>query len=393
MNLSFENFICYDDKLWFTDIETNEFYYYDLKEKETVFICEIAEELGYKQRLFGSIIQYDNSMYLIPFEAEYMYKVDLHTRTYKQIDIVDHKNERKGDVHYLKFLSAHICENKIYMIPVAYPAIVEFDCVTEEVAYYDGWVKFIDKYYLFDDAAFFRKSLLLDKKIYAPLCAGNAVMVFNIESKQSVFKVIGSKKCSFSGICQMGDNFWLSPRRNGPIVKWNEKSNISEEYSSSVCEEKRGIGFSDIFCFDNKLLIVPIMGKTLYEINCATGKVLYYINDLFQEYNDFDFTIYKKELYLSAIYAKCLMVINPINNKINYQNISLDDKYYEKRRKKKSFTYHVLHDFCTANERVLEDDYENALQEYIYYSQGKKSNKECQTTIGSGKNIYCKLIN
>ena len=78
MNLSFENFICYDDKLWFTDIETNEFYYYDLKEKETVFICEIAEELGYKQRLFGSIIQYDNSMYLIPFEAEYMYKVDLH---------------------------------------------------------------------------------------------------------------------------------------------------------------------------------------------------------------------------------------------------------------------------------------------------------------------------
>lgn len=79
------------------------------------------------------------------------------------------------------------------------------------------------------------------------------------------------------------------------------------------------------------------MSKTLYEINCATGKVLHYINDLFQEYDNFNFKIYKKELYLSAIYAKCLIVINPINNKINYQNISLDDKYYEKRRKEEIF--------------------------------------------------------
>ncbi len=392
MNLSFENFICYDDKLWFTDIETNEFYYYDLKEKETVLICEIVEELEYKQRLFGSIIQYNNSMYLIPFEAEYMYKVDLDTNTYKQIDIINHENECKGDIHYLKFLSAHVYENKIYMIPVTYPAIIEFDCVTEEVAYYDSWVKLIDKYYLFDDAAFFRKTLLLGKKIYAPLCAGNAVMVFDIDSKQSVFKVVGSKQCSFSGISQMGNDFWLSPRRDGPVVKWNEKLNICEEYTDFIGKEKGNCGFSDIFCLNNQLLIIPLMGKTLYEIDCATGKVLHYIKDLFLEYNGFDFTIYKRKLYLFALHTKCLSIINPITNEINYQNIRIDNKCYEKRRKKKSFTYHILHNLCLTNESVLEDDYENALQEYIYYSQKEKNNITFQMAIGNGKKIYKKLI-
>lgn len=44
----------------------------------------------------------------------------------------------------------------------------------------------------------------------------------------------------------------------------------------------------------------------------------------------------------------------------------------KKEEKKKSFTYHLLHDFCATNKSVLEDDYENALQEYIYYSQEKK---------------------
>ena len=91
-------------------------------------------------------------------------------------------------------------------------------------------------------------------------------------------------------------------------------------------------------------------------------------------------------------FIQCLSIINPITNEINYQNIRIDNKCYEKRRKKKSFTYHILHNLCLTNESVLEDDYENALQEYIYYSQKEKNNITFQMAIGNGKKIYKKLI-
>lgn len=361
----FENFIVYHNRLWFTDIKSNGFYYYDFSTEETVLICEILEEEP-KGRLFGSIILEDNIVYLIPFTATSMYKINLETKDYRKITFRSYK-EKSEDNHYVKFLSAHKYENKIYMIPSTYPAIVEYDCETERMAYYDSWMQDIKRFIRFDEKSFFRKSLLIDKKIYIPLCVGNAVLIFDLEKKQQIFKEVGSKKCSFSDICYDGQEFWLLPRRTGSFVRWNERLGKYKEIKNNICTSSSEPVFNAIIYFDHKIIILLSGNNKVYGIDSDKNEILEYNNYTLN--NDSCLRHYKSNdmLYLFSFQSRKLYTYSESNGKFDCESIKIPKDYFVERQKRISATYRLIHGLYNGMADILSEDYKDALDEYIKY--------------------------
>lgn len=265
--------VCFNNgDLLYTDKAFNGLFRMSRERKEVSLVACFPEEKFGNERLFGSIVCNQRHIYLIPFHAKKMYSIDDDGK----MDVFEMKMiELKEAVSYSKkpnFLSAHVYKDYIVMVGSSYPAIVIFDCQTKTFQYYSDWVCEVDDYTNTDDAAFFRDTLLLGDMLFLPLCRGNAVILFDLKKRQHNFIRIGDKNKTFSGITFDGEDFWLSPRYNGEVIRWNQNKNTIIEYGDDSMY-RTGAAYTGIVASGDSVYLLPMFKSPIIKINIKTGEI------------------------------------------------------------------------------------------------------------------------
>lgn len=369
---TFENAIFYENKIWFTELECNEFYCYDFFTQKTELICKFSQEIEYKSRLFYTIIPFKNYMYLTPFYASKIYKVNILNGEVKEINLLNFNNfNTKMKENYYedaaKFMSAHFYKNIIYFLPASFPAIAELNCDTDEIRYYTDWIVRIKEKYVSSERSFFRKTLFLNGKIYMPLCKGNAVVIFDIDNKKFYIKEVGNIGCSYSSICYDGKDFWLSPRGKGAIVSWNEKTGKFQEYENFPNRYiKIHGGYGDIIYLNGEVFLIPMSSTTVLRVNIKNCIVEKYNLDgedngfMCQFKND-------KSLFLFSAQSGFLYIISLSNMHIEKRSIYLPKNQEEYHKKYTSNFYRVIKKEKIINLNIFEEEYDDSLKDYFQW--------------------------
>lgn len=357
---SFETMLFFDDKLWFPEWSYNKLYYYDLVQKKVVFFCELGEE-NIRNRLFCQVLMVNGDIYLIPFQAEKMYCVNIESKEVEEINLYALLEDYDIEKENLQFLSAHNDNDVIYMVGAKDAIIVSYECKKKEAKLYD--LKDEEIRVTARDTMFCRKSMLREGKIYIPLCGQNLVVVFELETNSVEAVRVGSDGCRYAAICYDGENFWLAPRENSAIVRWNYKEKTYKEFDAFP-DEYMANGFGDIVCIKNKIILVPMRANMVLSVDKSTGKILQY-NDFFQVFkmclccND-------NILYLFSAESGKLYAVNVEDNEIecNYINPEKEDAVYYRKKCSATYKYLSLNQKGNCN---LSEDYQGALVDYIEY--------------------------
>lgn len=390
---SYETAVIYNNKLWFTEMNCNEFYSYDMVTEELKLICKIEFELEYKRRLFGCVVPYENYMFLIPFSAERIYKINIASGDIESVCLEIPKDDfSESYLANAKYLSAHLYQNKIYLMPTSYPAIAELNCDTGELIYHNEWIKDVKSRFGISGSVFFRKTLLKDKFIYAPLCDANAVLKFNIITKQYQLITIGTQDNGYAAICYDGNEFWIAPRKSGPIVKWNETVNEWEEYSSFPKGfEKREPGFTDIICLNGKIVVFPMLGPMPLIIDRKSDELMRFeLGDCITGH--MSLCVEGDTIYLFSAMSGQFFIINLSNGQIERKQIHFPEETEEYHKRYFSHSYQIFVGMQESEDVFFLEEYQNALEDYLHYIERQEVDKNDKgNKMSYGKEIWAKM--
>lgn len=258
IGLSTENMVYHMEKLWFTEIDNNKLYYYDLKARETVHYYTFKKEI--KDRLFCCSLIVDNWLICIPFNASGIYMIEMCTQDVKYIPITEKDLDvEKCNEILPKFMDAVRYNNSIYMIGTFYPVIVEYNISLDKLSYYDGWQNDVSKHFNSQENALVRKCVVVGEKLYAPFCKASAILEFDMDNHGFKIHQVGDKTCNYSAACYDGSDLWLAPRNAGGIVRWNledKKYYIYSQYPEEL--SRTSCSFNGIYCDENQnIVLVP----------------------------------------------------------------------------------------------------------------------------------------
>lgn len=382
------------NKIWFAESGCNEIYYYDITNKKVEMFVKLYDENEYQLRLAGDLCFFEDKMYVIPYSAQKLYKIDFKC---KKVNIGIKIPPNYGNsVESVKFDSAHRYKDYVYLVSATCPAIVEYNCLTNELRYYDDCVKEGLSFFKDDDkeTIVFRKTILVGNKIYAPSCVSNMVLEFNVETKEFVWHEVGSYKCSYSSAIMHGEWLWLSPRGKGPIVKWNIHTKDWQELSEFPngyvpCDGS----FGEIIYFNNYYYCIPLCSKVIVRVEEQTGRM----ELCMQEYGDWNFSCActnNEQLYIYSNTTFQFLALNR-DGKIECIDLTMPEKQSIYHKIHLSETYKVLKGEKPLDsvEMIFKEIYIDELEYYIdFVNKASNFNKVNGLTETNGYKIKQRLV-
>jgi len=357
----FETFTVHENVLYFTEYRFNAVFSYNLLTDQMRLIAVLEAEKDEGKRLFGEIIYDKDCLYLIPFMAKNMYKIDLANKNTVSICVKQSEVKCAKGLSCCAFSSAHLYDDSIYMFSSLTPTVMEYKIYSGEIVYYDNWWNENDYILCENEKAFFRKTYIHQNCIYAPLCKTNAVLIMNITDKLINVIKIGSRNNGFSGICFDGNVFWLSPRRNGMITRWDEKDGEIQTYA---IENENVLDSANVVSNGKNTLLLPLCDTYVHALTEGQIKEVDSVG---------------KSCYFAAV--KCEEKIYLFNGSegrlyfIDKEIVWFKELYYPLELARKFARY--LSSFCFAlllgmPIEVINEGYCNNLGEFIRYIEEYK---------------------
>lgn len=371
--LDFETVAFYDNKIWFTDWNCNELYFYDLNTKNVELFVKLENEETYSDRLFGAMIIRNNYIYLFPFKGKNIYKVNISTRSIITIELIQING----------ILSAHLYQNQIVMVGCKFPCFYILDCETDELTSYFQWHNMLNGVSETEDNAYFRKTILMDTKVYAPFTKGNAVIVFDIIEKTFEVHIVGKAGNSYSSICFDGENFWISPRKKNNIIMWNKDTGCQMEYKINSVDVGN-YGFGDIVLINRKVYLLPYGGKNIVVLDLDTKNIKKAnkedINGVCQcKAND--------KIFLFCSYRHTLYTYSLKEDSYEADIIAIDVENAAYHLPKMSFMRETLCDLQRQGSAMLVEEYRTALLDF-FNLMDKESQSAKEQNEKTGERIH-----
>lgn len=224
-------------------------------------LCFIPEK-G-RDRLFDKIVIYRDRVFLIPLMAKKIYIYNLDS---KKLEFIELNNAHIARWNF--FYNGIELDGFLYLIGACYHALVKIDLNSlrvEEIPIYESKMEIQSKL----NDCFSRKSIVeMDKKIYIASALSNEVLVYDTISNSYVWKKIASDTNRYSGIAWDGKAFWLAPRDNYILVRWEPNISVEEFDISQWYEDDKF--FAGIVCKKDKVY--------LYSYQAEKSFVYDYIN-------------------------------------------------------------------------------------------------------------------
>lgn len=208
--------------------------------------------------LYAALIPYKQKIYLIPRAAKHIGIYDIEKKGFDKINL----EEANGlmPITYdesFKFSSAVLVNDKIFLIPRKYPAIVEINLKSGEITYHKDWLKQYQKALLFDGDYFLYDYVVYEDKIYLPALSAGALIV--IDSLRDSVTFFETKYESFySGIEMYDSKLYISRANTGDIEIWDVKKMEYIDLIPIKCGNNHGsIAFGWLKRIENNIILIP----------------------------------------------------------------------------------------------------------------------------------------
>ena len=239
------------DKYFCAARDYNLIFTVDKNEKKIELFATLPEYKAYDSCI-GGIKAYGDFLIILTLNGNYNWIIN--QKTGEKICIY------KGEEYYESqpgFTQAYKYNNLIYMIGAGYAAII---CVNMD----DYSVRYITAPYKEceirgknkNDAYFKHQGVVVDDKMYLASMRDNYVLEFNLKNEKYKWIKVGSEENRYSGIIYDEGVFWMAPRLNTGIVRW-EKGGIEEIVLPDGFESKDAFFFGIGRC--GKDIILPNM--------------------------------------------------------------------------------------------------------------------------------------
>jgi CDP-glycerol glycerophosphotransferase (TagB/SpsB family) len=373
-SLWFEDMVIEGDTMWFPENNFNGLFKMDMITKKIELLCEFSNDNINELRKYGSVSKYRDKMIFAPMGAKDIAIYNTSNKELTKCKLKEPKISKKISYNEsLKFFATVNYKNWIFIIGCSYPAIIKVNMDTDEVEYYTDWVKKVEKYISNENDVIFRNDVYVrGNSIFIPGCNANIVMEFNMDSGNAKIHEVGDKECCYSSICFDGKDFWLSPRRSGDIVKWNEKTGEIKKYNNYPEGFMSGYNsFSKIIYNKSEIILFPAEANMTLKVDIETGKMMPI--SMLDE-------IYEQHRYSCNNWAFKYYLVDSSDENM-YIFPSKNNKFISWNRETMEITEYPM---------ILNKEYEiqNTLKyKELYDMQSEKNYKPCDVNYYEGCNI------
>lgn len=277
MKIFSKNIIKIKNKFYLFARDINLFYSVDFIDGQVSFISKLPEEQLLSKRLVSEIIYWKNELYFIPLNTNNIWIYSLKKEQWKKIIVKKYKNNLSNAY----FLNAIIYKNNMFLFGGKYSAILKMDLATKDIIYIEKPFKEKNNKNL-KDYYFRGKPLKIENILYLASCIDNSVLRFNMDTYDYQWIEVGSKTNQYSGIEKRGNDFWLAPRHNSHIVKWDgkdgsveykidEKFQIENSYFSGITKKK-----DDLVIYTSRNKLYSLIIKKNEKIFLEKNKYIFY---------------------------------------------------------------------------------------------------------------------
>jgi len=287
----------YDDgtDYWFTAYYFNALFKMNKQTWEAEYIGSFPNEKALGVHLYNSISACNGKLYFTPATASEIAVYDPKKKEFGKI-IID-KPKVKSKVNYLsdhKFFASVQYKKWIFFIAYRYPAFVRYDTVTGQLDYFSEWVDQLNNIITECGDGFFYHNVIVDgSRFIAASGVTNALVEFDMKNCVPKVHAVGSTGNRYSSVCFDGENYWMSPWRTGPVVKWNpETGDCIEYYTYPVGYVIDKQGFGHITYSNGYVWVFPYNAEMVLKIRPDDGKMAvadWYKTKYIRENNDTDY--------------------------------------------------------------------------------------------------------
>lgn len=269
---------------------------------------------------YYGIKKIQNKIVLIPYNAEDIYIYDIDKQ--QAIKIVLLFSQDGG----MRFNEAIEYKNKLFLIPGSYPAIVSIDMQSQEVCEFKEPIKpFVLNSK--DVSLFSWAYLKKEQYLYLASSVDSKILIFNMENNKFVVKRIGNYPYGYGHMVYDGEYFWLSAYKANYIVRWDEASEDTEEYTYPM-EQGKSVDEIWSLLLDRKdeIVICPGFSTNMIFFNKKTGECRYH-KPLVDVFNKMDIGIVKEwEGFTSAefINERTAVMLIGKNSSVNIWDVYTD---------------------------------------------------------------------
>ena len=221
------DFILKNGIIYFSTLNYNGLYTYDLKNEKLNFIAHFPNERIDKRHIHGATVCVNQKVYFIPMNGCYIGVYDIKKNKVYNIAL----NKIPQEI-YSKFYGAIVRENKIILIPCRVHYIVEIDVITEEITYYEEWFKLLNLEKDCNEMLVKNAFYIINEKLYL----GFLLKSFLIEISLIDYSV---KKIEIEGMGGFVDlsydedknQIWLLRYKSNEILSYNISNKKTETYN------------------------------------------------------------------------------------------------------------------------------------------------------------------
>lgn len=318
LKITTDDFVLIGDCIYFFINEFNALYSLNMCTNSIEYVSRIPTEGILEKHLCSAITVYNNEIILTPYKSKKIWIYNLLQNVWTSIGLkhLDNWTKRKECMSLIWY------NGQIYIIGSTYPAIIVMNPDTKQIRYIEEPYKLLNlKIWDCKDFAFRSKIFQKDKILYLASCVSNEVCRFDLKTEKTELYKVGREDNKYSGIISDGSNFWLSPRKNTNIVKWDGKKSVKEiQLPSDFLPAK--YYFTEPYIENGKLLFTVRQGEHNLYIDLDKEELIKYQGGT---------RLWKMLPDGSIISHKITGELNYVKNDIEYTvMLELDDKMVKK---------------------------------------------------------------
>jgi len=227
-----------------------------------------AETAGCSWGAYANLVAVKDKIILPPYNTEDMYIYDSSNNSairYILPEVEGCNSQRfSGTVMY---------NDKIFLIPKFYPAILECDIENVKFTLHKEWIK----EFTFDykgEPTFILGFVQRDNLLYMAASNEAKMLIFSMDDATYEVRSIGEFDYGFYSMIYDGEDFWLSGWKQDVVIRWNEKTGISNVYYYQP-DNKEYRNKSSVTLFDNGESIVAfhLLEHLVFGIDKKTGEI------------------------------------------------------------------------------------------------------------------------
>ncbi len=231
--LDVQTFFREDDDLFFVPSNPgmeHELYKLNLKQgtlEREISLPGTSNNLG---QCYMGIKKIQNKIILAPSNTEDVYIYDMDKKRAIKIVLSEHCNK------LMLFDGVIDFEDKIFLLPQCYPAIVSIDSHLNVHEFKECIRPFRlnDSDIAMFSWAYFKKGIYL----YLASAIESRIIKFNMEDGNYEIKNLGEYSYGYGHMIYDGEYFWFAGYKRNSIVKWNEESGDTKEYNYPINQER-----------------------------------------------------------------------------------------------------------------------------------------------------------